>query len=50
MNLSTSLIRKNVGGQMDLLCRKGLYPYEWVAGIEKLDNKETTDILKQLIK
>ena len=22
---------------MDLLCRKGFYPYEWVDGIEKLD-------------
>ena len=21
---------------MDLLCRKGFYPYEWVDGIEKL--------------
>ena len=22
---------------MDLLCRKGFYPYQWVDGIEKLD-------------
>ena len=22
---------------MDLFCRKGFYPYEWVDGIEKLD-------------
>ena len=22
---------------MDLLCRKGFYPYAWVEGIEKLD-------------
>ena len=23
---------------------KGFYPYAWVAGIEKLDDKEKTDI------
>ena len=25
---------------MDLLCRKGHYPYEWVDNINKLDHKD----------
>ena len=29
---------------MDLLCRKGFYPYEWVDGIEKLDYEDIPPI------
>ena len=28
---------KNEKDHMDLLCRKGFYPYEWVDRIKKLD-------------
>jgi hypothetical protein len=29
-------MQKAFGEHMDLLCRKGLFPYAWVGGIEKL--------------
>ena len=32
-------MRKYVGEQMDLLCRKGFYPYEWVDGIDNLTSR-----------
>ena len=30
-------MKRQFSEHMDLLCRKGFYPYEWVGGIEKLD-------------
>ena len=29
-------MRKQFGDHMDILCRKGFYPYEWVDSIDKL--------------
>ena len=31
------IMKKHYGEHTDLLCRKGLCPYEWVDGKEKLD-------------
>ena len=30
-------MRKQFGYHMDILCRKGFYPYEWVDSIDKLN-------------